>query len=229
MADVGSSGGVGSDVVGGSSAGSVAADDDTVSGGSSEGSDYFGEGVLDDPDVEGGMGGEVVLPPEGHPPGGGQPPNGVADANATGRRNLPNAFDSFSEFFAFFFLREQKGVTQSQFELSRLYELDVPLFSPPPPSLRYLRSTIMPRVRQRWGLPLRSVTAVNDAGVPVADLRVITPREHVTRDFLFRETFDLFHEFDQRSIEGRDLHPEYVDSRFFQDRPSVLRSCPAAS
>jgi len=37
MADVGSSGEVGSDVVRGSSAGSVAADDDTVSGGSSEG------------------------------------------------------------------------------------------------------------------------------------------------------------------------------------------------
>lgn len=229
MADVGSSGEVGSDVVGGSSAGSVAADDDTVSGGSSEGSDYFGEGVLDELDVEGGTGGEVVLPPEGHPPGGGQPPDGVADANATGRRNLPNAFDSFAEFFAFFFLRGQKGVTQSQFELFRLYEMDVHPFSPPPPSLSYLRNTIMPRVRQRWGLPLRSVTAEDDAGVPVADLWVITPRDHVTRDFLFRETFDLFHELDKRSEEERDLHPEYVDSRFFQDRPSVLRSCPAAS
>jgi len=209
MADVGSSGEVGSDVVGGSSAGSVAADDDTVSGGSSEGSDCFGEGELDELDVEWGMAGEVVLPPDGHTPGGSQPPDGVADANATGRRNLPNAFDSFAEFFAFFFLRGQKGVTQSQFELFRLYEMDVHPFSPPPPSLSYLRSTIMPRVRQRWGLPLRSVTAEDDAGVPVAHLWVASGFSLTGRDLFLGDRVDV------SLIDGGCLHQLEIIDAFF--------------
>lgn len=143
---------------------------------------------------------------------------GLLDAQVTGSpRDMP--FADYTEFFCFYFLRGQAGVTQAQYDIMRAFIQDI-LPGATPPSLSHIKRELLPRVRTAWGLPLRVLPTdpevVEDAQPP--HLLVVLPSDHVARDFCFAETFSLFTAADQRSDAERALHPEFCDSPLFQDR-----------
>jgi len=134
-------------------------------------------------------------------------------------------FADYTEFFCFYYLRGQAGVTQVQYDIMRAFVRDInPTVSPP--SLTYIRRVLLPRVRNSWGLPLCSIW--ERSGSPGAQtgspLLVVLPSDHIARDFSFAANFALYTAADRRSDAERALHPEFCDSPLFQD----LQACTMA-
>jgi len=183
----------------------AASDDHDCDDGASVASNYFGKDPYDGAfDVDVGED-DVPYPVE--------PVHTVGSALG----ELP--FQDFTEFFCFYYLRGQAGVTQLQFDIMRAFIQDV-IPGSKPPSLSYIRKQVLPRVRQAWGLPLRTVSSgpAVEGGQQQPPLLLVFPSDHIARDFAFKETFELFTAADRRTDADRALHPEFCDSRLFQDR-----------
>jgi len=137
------------------------------------------------------------------------------------------------ELFAFLLLRGQTTVAEGAYKIVRLF-FNTKLaraacsawHATPLPSLSTIRTKIAPRVRAAWALPIRRVQVRSSPATDPVPVDIILPSDHVKRDFMFRDTFDLFFMAGMRSAEERRWHPEFCDSRFCRDRADVLNAGP---
>lgn len=156
-------------------------------------------------------------------------PGGDDYSNSPPRRErLPLA--GVQQLFAFLVLRGQTSVTQAAYRVVQRFfnakiaalcgslRLDVRL-----PSLEAVRRFIAPRVRKAWALKVQTVFVPSDGHIDLLPVGVILPSEHVKRDSVFQETFDLFFVAGGRSKEERKWHPEFRDSRMQHERHEVLK------
>lgn len=148
---------------------------------------------------------------------------------SSGTEALP--LTSVEQLFAFLILRGQATVTQAAYRIvQRFYNGRVAALLGVMrrfcwlPSLELMRTTIAPRVRQAWALRMRHVKLPSSGDAELATVGVIYPSEHVRRDFLYRDTFDLFFLAGSRSEDERKWHPEFCDSPMHKRRADVLRS-----
>lgn len=160
---------------------------------------------------------------------GSAPPATDEEHGSHGTRSLP--LTSTEQLFAFLILRGQATVTQAAYRVvQRFYNgrvaalLGVLRRSCWLPSLEMMRTTIAPRVRRAWALRIRHVNLQSSGDSTLATVAVISPSDHVRRDFLFRGTFDLFFLAGRRGEDERKWHPEFCDSPMHKHRADLLRS-----
>jgi len=195
----------------------------------SDASNYFGSDDSEDERVavevnasdESGEGGAHPGQDGFNPPGPRDPPITPAGTAVV--------FENYVEFFSYFFLRGQRGVSEDAYNLYRSFQMDMHPAEPPPPSLSHLHDVVIPRVRKNWGLPLRKIPVAPGLVGAGTDLLVVLPSDHLARDCRFEGTYRRLCEADSRDEVERELHPEFVDSTFFKDRAGALRSGPVVN
>lgn len=160
------------------------------------------------------------------------PPVSDEEHPSEGSQALPLA--SPEQLFAFLILRGQATVTQATYRIMQRFHngkvaalLGGARRSCWLPSLEMMRTTIAPRVRRAWALRIQHVKLPSSGDVPTATVGIISPSEHVRRDFSYRDTYELFFKAGSRGEEERRWHPEFCDSRMYKRRADVLRSSSA--
>ena len=128
-------------------------------------------------------------------------------------------FRTVEDLYAYLLLRGQNNLTEDQYWMARDgFNIASPV---PLPSLTFVRYTLAPMV-ETWSLRMETCKVRVPGQVSEVPVHYILPSSHVRRDLRFASTFKKFLAADLRSDEERALHPEFVDSPFFQDRGTVL-------
>jgi len=128
-------------------------------------------------------------------------------------------FRTVEDLYAYLLLRGQNNLTEDQYGMARNgFNIAFPV---PLPSLTCVRYTLAPMV-DTWSLRMETCKVRVPGQVSEVPVHYIFPSSHVRRDLRFARTFKKFLAADLRSDEERALHPEFVDSPFFQDRGTVL-------
>lgn len=154
------------------------------------------------------------------------PPTGtdaVASALRSGQdRALPTCSSVFycvEDLYGYLLLRGAQQLSEDQYNIVRDGFNDS---SPVPlPSVTRVRDKLAPRV-ESWMLPTTTFELPMKSKTSTVNVQCILPSSHVRRDISFDATYRKLFEAEKRSDVERALHPDFVDSPYYNKRSSIL-------
>lgn len=158
-----------------------------------------------------------ALPPTGT--------NAVASALVScperSRPTCSSVFHCVEDLYGYLLLRGARQLSEDQYNIVRE---GFNTSSPEPlPSLTRVRERLAPRV-QSWMIPTTTFELPVKRKTSTVNVQCILPSSHVRRDIAFDATYRKLFEAEKRPDVERALHPDFVDSPYYNRRSDILQT-----